>query len=506
MILDCTLRDGGYYTSWDFDKKLVDNYLYAINKLPINIIEVGYRSESKKDYLGEYYYCPNHVLKYLRKYCNKKIAIMFNEKDVNPGMAAELLEGCDMIDIVRIAVDPVNYFRALELAKSIKKRGFEVALNLMYMSKWNQYTDFMNAIHLANECCDYFNIVDSYGGVYPEEVAEITKDVCSELSIPVGFHGHNNLELGLINSLTAIDNGAKIIDATITGMGRGAGNLKTELLLTALNSRGELQVDFNVLGDIVSQFEKLKLIYGWDTNLPYMIAGANSFPQGEVMEWVSNRFYSYNSIIRSLQNKKDGKSDNEKLPLFLKRKKVKSVLIIGGGPSAFKHSHSIIEYLKQNDEIVIVHASSKNAKPFRHIGNEQIFCLVGNEGRRMEDVFSDLKGLKATCVLPPFPRKMGTYIPKIIRSSCFELAKITFTDTLLDTHTSIALQAAIDIGANKIFLAGYDGYTKNVSELEISLSKENNHLFDQVKKYLNLVSLFPTAYGIKVESLYSKYE
>ena len=101
MILDCTLRDGGYYTSWDFDKKLVDNYLYAINKLPINIIEVGYRSESKKDYLGEYYYCPNHVLKYLRKYCNKKIAIMFNEKDVNPGMAAELLEGCDMIDIVR---------------------------------------------------------------------------------------------------------------------------------------------------------------------------------------------------------------------------------------------------------------------------------------------------------------------------------------------------------------------------------------------------------------------
>ena len=76
----------------------------------------------------------------------------------------------------------------------------------------------------------------------------------------------------------------------------------------------------------------------------------------------------------------------------------------------------------------------------------------------------------------------------------------------MDTHTSIALQAAIDIGANKIFLAGYDGYTKNVSELEISLSKENNHLFDQVKKYLNLVSLFPTAYGIKVESLYSKYE
>ena len=79
-----------------------------------------------------------------------------------------------------------------------------------------------------------------YGRLIWRRISEEVKEhdlVKSKSDVKIGFHGHNNLELALINTLTAIDCGADIVDATVTGMGRGAGNLKTELLLTALNSR-----------------------------------------------------------------------------------------------------------------------------------------------------------------------------------------------------------------------------------------------------------------------------
>ena len=67
-ILDCTLRDGGYYTNWDFDKDLVINYSKVMESLPIDYVEVGYRSIPLSGYLGEYFYCPNYVLKELKKF------------------------------------------------------------------------------------------------------------------------------------------------------------------------------------------------------------------------------------------------------------------------------------------------------------------------------------------------------------------------------------------------------------------------------------------------------
>ena len=123
----------------------------------------------------------------------------------------------------------------------------------------------------VNGIADLFCMVDSYGGVYPDDVQEMLLIVKENVTCPVGFHGHNNLELGLINTLTAINNGVDFVDTTILGMGRGAGNLKTELLLTYMNKNSGLDVDFNVLGDIILAFSGLLKKYEWGTNLPYML-------------------------------------------------------------------------------------------------------------------------------------------------------------------------------------------------------------------------------------------
>src|SRR5690606_1885755 len=201
-ILDCTLRDGGYYTNWDFDKITVDQYIQAMNDLPIDYIEVGYRSPLQKSYHGKYFYLPIYELKDLRSKSNKKLVVILNEKDVRKEELNNLLVPIiGIVDMVRMAIDPNNLVRAIELAKEVKKYGFEIGFNVMYMSKWKQNTDFISQLDQVNNIVDCFYMVDSYGGVYPEDIEEIIELVRSKVRCPLGFHGHNNLELALTNTL-----------------------------------------------------------------------------------------------------------------------------------------------------------------------------------------------------------------------------------------------------------------------------------------------------------------
>ena len=320
-------------------------------------------------------------------------------------------------------------------------------------------------------------MVDSFGGVYPDDVKEAFELVRSKTDVEIGFHGHNNLEMGLINTLTALDCGVDIVDATVCGMGRGAGNLKTEMLLTALNAKGKINFDFNLLSSVVDTFSELQETHRWGTNLPYMVSGANSLPQKEVMEWVGKRFHSFNSIIRALTNKTKGVEDNVDLVDFEFSHTAKRVLIIGGGPTGTTHSKAVIELLKKNPDIVVIHVSSKNVKPYKNISNMQIHCLSGNEGYRLESTFGDIERENRLAVLPPFPRKMGTYIPEIFRNDAYQLREISFTDINKDSVTVVAIQTAIDLGASEINFIGYDGYSGSVSLSELELATENGEVF-----------------------------
>lgn len=505
-ILDCTLRDGGYYTNWDFDSDLVKVYFESFNQLPIDYIEVGYRSNPQREYLGEFFYCRTILLEKIKTFSNKSIAIMLNEKDINRNDLKPLLDSCKgLVKLIRIAVNPENFLRASGLAEGVKKLGFEVGFNVMYMSKWSEFA-IMKDLPAIDGTVDYLYLVDSFGGVYPQDVIGTISMVREKSSIPIGFHGHNNLELALINSLTAIENGAEIVDSTVTGMGRGAGNLKTELLLTSLSNRSGLHVDFNSLGKVVSSFESLREQHGWGTNLPYMISGSTSLPQKDVMEWVTRRYYSFNSIIRALQNQKAGVVDNEKLPFFSPGKKYQKVIVIGGGLNGERHSEAVAEYILQCSGVCIVHASSKNAGWYKNLKVDQFFCLVGNEGHRLESVFHYLDEFQGVCVLPPYPRKMGTYFPNKLRQNCFELKEISIVDKYKDSHTALAIQTAIVLGASELLFVGYDGYTgQKIDQREQELFLENEYIFSEaMAKGIRLCSLTPTKYGaLQIMSIYS---
>lgn len=503
-IMDCTLRDGGYYTDWDFSPNIVGTYIEAVNSLPIDYIEVGYRNNPDKTYMGEYGYCPVSSLKRIHDRCTKKVAVMLNEKSTRVEDLVNLTEPLHgIVEMIRIAVDPKNLDRAINLARHIREDGFEVGFNLMYMSKWSEYENLIPRLAQLKGVVTIFNMVDSFGSMMPDEVAATIAAIREVTDCPLGFHGHNNLQMALINTLTAIKCGVVSVDGTILGMGRGAGNLNTELLLTCLNRQG-LEVDFNVLGDVITAFMPLWRQYNWGTSLPYMISGANSIPQKEVMAWSMNRAYSFNSIVRAVDNKRNHLADNAHFGT-LDVNHYKEVLIIGGGETVADHIEAITEFVNTHPEMAIVFATARHASLFKHVKNDKFYVLVGNEAKRMEKTVP-VAEFNGTCVLPPYPRTMGTDVPHYAGKRTFELPKISFTGDFEDSCTTVALQTAIEMSPSSIYIVGYDGYRGQVlSDKEMELSNENRLLFSQFEDYtsMRLISLTPSLYrSLHVESIY----
>ena len=504
-ILDCTFRDGGYYTDWDFNESTVRTYLNGMNSLPIDYLELGYRNNPEKEYLGKFGYCPVYLLKQIRESSDKKLAVMLNEKSTKIEDLNHLTEPIKgLVDMIRLAVDPKNLLRAIELAKAVKEQGFEVGFNIMYMSKWDEYEGFYENLAYLNGVADIMNMVDSFGGVMPKEVELIVKKLRQILTCEIGFHGHNNLEMGLINTLTAIDCGVDSVDCTILGMGRGAGNLSTELLLAYLNSKG-MAVDFNALSDVITAFQSLLEQYRWGTQLPYMISGANSLPQKEVMALVTNRVYSFDSIVRGLQNRKDKVDDNAKYPILSDNKKYDTVIIIGGGESPVHHLEGLANFIKTKKNIALVFATARHAGKFLNIDVPQYYCLLGREAKRLKANVS-AEQFKATCVLPPYPRKLGTDVPEYAEKATYELPKIEFTKEYQDSCTTLAIQTALNICKGDIYIVGYDGYPGSVlSEKEVALSNENMALLQDYENSTGkkMQSLTPSLYPeLDVVSIY----
>ena len=509
-ILDCTLRDGGYYTDWDFDDTLVEVYAEAMESLPIDYVEVGYRSIPLKGYLGQYFYCPEYVLERLKTLMpSKELTIILNEKDIRASHISDgLLDPCKpYISLIRIAIDPQNMERAIDLAKEVKNEGFKVAFNVMYMSNWKADSSFLNHLKGVDDVIDYFYMVDSYGGVMPEDVKETITLVKSKTNVPIGFHGHDNLEMALINTITAIDAGCDIVDATVTGMGRGAGNLKTELLLTYLENAKGLPVKYRELSKVVSEFEELRKLHQWGTSLPYMFSGAKSLPQKQVMEWVGMNRYPLGSIINALNNQQQDIKDNLKLPVLKKVEKYKKAIILGGGLSSLSHKKAIQKFFgNTKTEACLVHAGTRNVLEYLDVKCDQYYGLVGFESDKLLKQIGDFSKIDQTCIYPPYPRPMGTSIPIEIQKLSKELGAITFTDATSDSPMALAIQAAIDLGAKEIYLVGFDGYDININQNQFVIAHENQEVIDDAVNVsgVEVKTFTPTKYkNIEVLSIYS---
>ena len=505
-LLDCSLRDGGYYNNWDFEENFVALYRDKIKSLPIDYIEIGYRNLVQKEYRGKYFYCPLPILDQWVEFSDQ-LVLMLDEINTPIEEVEAMIQPCiGKAKMFRIATKPNRISQGIALAKKIKNAGFEVGLNIMYLSEWDQYDDFFDQFKGIENHIDYLYMADSYGAVLPDYIVKTVKKLKSITSVKLGYHGHNNLEMGLINALKAIEHGVEIIDASITGMGRGAGNLKTELLLTYLAAEKLKEVNFEHLDALVNQFETLQATYQWGNNLAYMVSGANSIPQKEVMNLITRRYYSIDNAIKYLGFKSENEAAKNSYPKLNTKKTKASILIIGGGPSTLKHLDAIKSFIHQNEGLTLLFSSARHIASFTEFKNTYTI-LVGAEGKRLEENIR--KGsFNNHCILPPPPHKITPYIPEELIGNCVELADTIFSKENCDAHLAVTLQAAIELGGKEVFLIGFDGYTATeLNEREAFFMQENQLIFDhfiQRQENIQLKSLSPTAYeNIAISSIYA---
>ena len=505
-LLDCSLRDGGYYNNWDFEENFVALYRDKIKLLPIDYIEIGYRNLVQKEYRGKYFYCPLPILDQWAEFSDQ-LVLMLDEINTPIQAVEAIIQPClGKVKMFRIATKPNRILQGIALAKKIKNAGFEVGLNIMYLSEWDKYDNFFEQFKGIENHIDYLYMADSFGAVLPDYIVKTVKKLKSITTVKLGYHGHNNLEMGLINALKAIEYGVEIIDASITGMGRGAGNLKTELLLTYLSAEKLKEVNFEHLDTLVNEFEKLQTTYQWGNNLAYMVSGANSIPQKEVMNLITRRYYSIDNAIKYLGFKSENEAVKNSYPKLNTKKTKATIMIIGGGPSTLKHLDAIKSFINQNKGITLLFSSARHIASFKEF-KDIYTILVGAEGKRLEENLS-VENFTNRCILPPSPHKITPYVPRELIANCVELTDTIFSKENCDSHLAVTLQAAIELGGNEIFLIGFDGYTATeLNEKEAFLQQENQLIFDhfiKTQKNIELKSLSPTVYDkIAVTSIYA---
>lgn len=512
-ILDCTLRDGGYYTTWDFSDKLVDTYLRSAAKLPISIVELGYANLPRDGYFGQYYFLTRSTTERAKSLLRRdqKLAIMLDEKVAPPTSAYQLVgEMAESVDIVRMAVAPDRLANAVELSGRIREMGFKVGINVMYLSRYWDKLESLDALADAAAISSCISLVDSYGACAPNQTAAAVsrlKELCPDAT--VGFHGHDNLGLAFANSLSAIDAGASVIDGTVTGMGRGPGNTRTETLLVHSMAERPDELNYVALHDVVQPFEALKHEYGWGTNLVYMISGAADLPQNRVMDWLGKNRYSVPAIIHAMQNESLGNVDSTEYPSLPAASDGQTeVIVVGGGPSMDDHGGAVLDYAEQAGSTV-VHANYRHLQLIERIGVKQFVALAGDVVDRLPtaDKLAACDGFVVAAApriraVPQEARDRTYQIdPFVAHGSADHLGSVSDIGPL-----SLALGAAIALGASQVTLVGFDGYA-HATSAEQELAKESQNLLDDFRQRhpgIRLTSATRTRYDVPVTSIYSR--
>lgn len=285
-VVDATIRDGGLCNNFRFDDKFIKDLYQANVKAGVDYMEFGYKASKEifnEDDFGKWKFCNDSDIRKIvgDNKTGLKIAVMADvgrtdfQKDIIPNKDSP-------IDLVRIATYINTIPAAVEMIEDCAKKGYETTINIMAVSKANT-DDIKTALDILGQSpVNAFYIVDSYGALYPEQSRRLANLYCEyadKYGKSVGIHAHNNQQLAFANTIEAMTQGVSYLDATVDGMGRGAGNCALELLLGFLKNPKYKVAP--ILKIIEEHTEKLKAEgVKWGYDIPYMLTGQlNTHPR-----------------------------------------------------------------------------------------------------------------------------------------------------------------------------------------------------------------------------------
>lgn len=305
-VVDATIRDGGLCNDFRFDDKFVKD-LYAANvKAGVDYMEFGYKASreifDEKDF-GKWKFCKDEDIRKIvgDNKTNLKIAVMADVGRTD--FKTDIISKKDSpIDLIRVATYINTIPAAIEMIEDAAKKGYETTINIMAVSK-ARTEDIKAALEaLGKTPVNAFYIVDSYGSIYPEEarrLADMYGEIAEKYKKSVGIHAHNNQQLAFANTIEAMTYGASYLDATVDGMGRGAGNCALELLLGFLkNPKYKVDPIVKIIEEHTSKLREQGVKWGYD--IPYMLTGQYNTHPRPAIQFVKEERKDYYRFINEL--------------------------------------------------------------------------------------------------------------------------------------------------------------------------------------------------------------
>jgi 4-hydroxy 2-oxovalerate aldolase len=481
-IIDCTLRDGGYYNNWDFDIDFIQNYINGISDTGIEFSEIGYSSFylKKTNKVG---LSGNVNISFLNKISipnNLNLGVMINLDNFELSEIKKINPVFNKLNFVRIACNIDNVYKLSKITPLLRKFDLKIFVNLMQIDLLND-SEISAALSIINKNhVDVFYFADSLGSMNPSKVNFFIKKIKNKINTEIGFHPHNNKSLAFANAIYAIKNKIDWIDATIYGMGRGAGNLKTEEITTELNN---VKKKFNIqplYHLIKNKFENLHNEYNWGPNIFYHYSACNRIHPSYVQNILKDDRYTYDEIFQTLNFLKDIKSSNysfHNLNLASKKdhsiksswvpyfgKRYKNILLLGGGESIKLNIDQINSFIQKQKPLVLsvninqyvdikkidyfisCHESRLifDSHKYKHIHNRLIVprSLIHNS---ISANFKDMNLLN-------YEVSFEENIFQVFDSSCILPNQLSF---------AYAVAILLKAGFKKINIAGFDGHVED---------------------------------------------
>lgn len=473
-VLDCTLRDGGYCNQWVFGFDNARKITKSLVDANVDIIECGFLT-------GKTEYNPDvtkfttvdeaaSIIPQDRK--GKLFVAMMNYGEYKMKDLPE--HDGSSVDGIRVAFHKKNLTEAAEVCRQIKAKGYKVFVQAMVSLSYSD-EEFLALIHSMNEIEPYaFYIVDSFGMMKRKNLLRLFYMVENNLKdgIWIGFHSHNNMQLSYSNAQCLVDTQTKrnlIIDSSIYGMGRGAGNLNTELFVEYLNEnangRYNLKPLLNVIDEILNEFYQKS---SWGYSLPNYISAVHwahpnyagylndkntltveamdeifsMMPQEKKFEFDKNYIEElYVKYMAAGQVQEEHKNELKSLAAG------KKILLIAPGKSA-KDGHDEIYTFAKRDDIIVVSVNYDYADEITD------FIFLSNLRR-----FRELpEGKNPKCIVTSNIPADSVYL----QTNYFNL--LLPVESVSDNAGLLAINFFKGIGVKEFYLAGFDGYSYDLQQ------------------------------------------
>jgi 4-hydroxy 2-oxovalerate aldolase len=489
ILLDCTLRDGGYYNAWDFPTDLVAAYLAAMKAAQVDVVELGFRGIENKSFVGPCAYTTDEYLNGLQIPEGLQVAVMVNGSELCQASGIGMNEALEQLFPVPAADSPVSLVRlachyhefraAFPAVAWLRKRGYKTGFNLMQIADRTRKEILELALAANDWQPDVLYFADSMGGMSPNDTARIVGWLRQHWSGPLGIHTHDNMGLALQNSLRAFSEGVRWLDATVTGMGRGPGNARTEELLIETEQICGRKLNMAPLMTLIRKFfHPIKNLYGWGTNPYYYLAGKYGIHPTYIQEMLSDARFSEEDILAVIKHlrheggKKFSFNSLDAARHFYRGEPKgtwapaslvagREVLILGTGPGVGRHRTALESYVRRAKPLVMALNTQCDLEtdlidvraachPVRLLADCHAHSLLPQplitpESMLPEDIKSELQG-----------KQLMDFGMAVERNS------FMFQDTSCVIPNSLVVAYALAVAASgrakRILLAGFDGY------------------------------------------------